>query len=159
MGESAQTFLEPERFVQAFFVQHPSFLVGLLHGLPPRDPLLQLAIGSGECLRTNSQVSFQLDKVCLRSPRRAPMLLDRCIGFGEEDPGSLGVAGFRASQISRQQEGDQSSFVNPSEIECLQTDGNGLAAQAQRWFQAGVTVSAQVLAQRGQIAFGEPERG
>ena len=51
VGELAQTLLESERLIQAFFVQHPALLVGRVHGLAPRDPLLQLAVGGGEFLR------------------------------------------------------------------------------------------------------------
>ena len=85
------------------------------------------------------------------------MFLHGQVGFGKENPGPPGIVRFRAGQVPRQQEGKQSLFVNPGEVERLQSEGGGLAAQAQRRSQAGATVPAQVLAQRGHIILSEPE--
>jgi hypothetical protein len=97
-----QTFLELERLIEAFLVQHPPFLVGLLHGFAPSDLLLAPAVGGGEFLRARPQVGFQPDKVSLHAPGRALMLLDGHMGFGKENPRPPGIARFRAGQRTRQ---------------------------------------------------------
>ena len=87
------------------------------------------------------------------------MLLDGRVDSGEENAGPPGLARFRARQVARQQKSIECLFVNPGEVERFKATGNGLAAQTPRRCQAGVTILAQVFAQRGQIALRELEDG
>jgi hypothetical protein len=159
VGQPTQTFLELERLVQTLLMYQPPFLVGLLHGFATGNPLLALAAGDGEFLGAPLQSSFQPDEVSLRAPRRALMLLDGRIGFGKENPGSPGITRFCPGQRSRQQEGGDCSFVDAGEVERLQAEGYGSAAYSVTRFRGGVTVLAQVFAQRGHINSGQPDRG
>jgi hypothetical protein len=87
------------------------------------------------------------------------MLLEGRIHFGKEYPGPPGVIRFRTGHRPRQQDGGDSLFVHAGEVERLQAEGDGSAAQSVAWFRAGVTILPQVFAQRGHINSCQPDRG
>jgi hypothetical protein len=149
-----QLLLHVARLLEEAAVMPLALAQGLLGGQAPDDLPLQLAVRCRQVPAAPAQRVNHVAQVVVRFPGRAVRLRDRSHGPGKEGarPPHQRLRGRRHLPGGGRQQGP---FVQAGQVQCLQPEGHGLAAQAARGPQACLCAPVQVVVQRGPVRQGE----
>jgi hypothetical protein len=157
MRQLAKSFLQLERFFQAFVVQFATLFVRILHDLAFDRSPSQLSIGGVEFCGTMGERFRELPRMDCGLPRAAPRLFDGSICFPEKYPGPRGHDGCRHVRTAHPSKARECLLVHPGQIQRFQPGCQCLASQSQCGLQARVNACLQVFSQRSQISPGESD--